>query len=187
MCHACHVCQRGLRAHVPKCQRAKSVPIFYFHVPTYQNANKCANVPKACQFSNLAFQFFNYFSKGNIFQLLNFSKMVNTCKFQEYLGNSRKFISRKNLVSLFIVSYGHISHFVTIVDFKQANVCWVHIEKTNTQHLNLALQSYGFEKSMRNCCEGVCFRLWFWLQRCSSPSKWPAAHMSKDFNHSKAD
>ena len=30
------------------------------------------------------------------------------------------------------VNCGHISKFVLIVDIEQANVCWAHIEKTNT-------------------------------------------------------
>ena len=82
-------------------------------VPRYQ---KCANflllrvnvpinVSKASQFFNLACQFFDfacqktcqffdYFSKENIFQVLNFSITLNICKFQEYLSKSRKFISR---------------------------------------------------------------------------------------------
>ena len=30
------------------------------------------------------------------------------------------------------VNCGHISNFVLIVDIEQANVCWAHIEKTNT-------------------------------------------------------
>ena len=34
--------------------------------------------------------------------------------------------------SVFIVNCEHISKFVLNVDFEQANVCWVHIEKTNT-------------------------------------------------------
>ena len=29
-------CQRGLRANVPKCQRAKNVPTSHFYVPTCQ-------------------------------------------------------------------------------------------------------------------------------------------------------
>ena len=33
--------------------------------------------------------------------------------------------------SVFIVNCEHISVFVLLVDFEQANVCWVHIEKTN--------------------------------------------------------
>ena len=102
------------RANVPKaCQ------LFIF---TCQRANKHANVPKACQFLNSvrtnvpifhpgvptsqrawqffsfacqkACQIFNYFSKENTFQFFNFSIMLNICKFQEYLCNSRKFISR---------------------------------------------------------------------------------------------
>ena len=32
----------------------------------------------------------------------------------------------------FIVNCEHISSFVLIVEFEQANVCWSHIEKTNT-------------------------------------------------------
>ena len=33
--------------------------------------------------------------------------------------------------SVFIVNCEHISNFVLIVDFEQANVCLVHIEKAN--------------------------------------------------------
>ena len=33
--------------------------------------------------------------------------------------------------SVFIVNCKHISNFVLIVDFEQANVCLVHIEKAN--------------------------------------------------------
>ena len=34
--------------------------------------------------------------------------------------------------SVFIVNCEHISSFVLIAEFEQANVYWVHIEKTNT-------------------------------------------------------
>ena len=34
--------------------------------------------------------------------------------------------------SVFIVNCEHISGFVLIVEFEQANVYWVYIEKTNT-------------------------------------------------------
>ena len=34
--------------------------------------------------------------------------------------------------SVFIVNYEHISNFVLIVEFEQANVSWVYIENTNT-------------------------------------------------------
>ena len=34
--------------------------------------------------------------------------------------------------SVFIVNCEHISSFVLIVEFEQANVCWVHIENKNT-------------------------------------------------------
>ena len=33
---------------------------------------------------------------------------------------------------VFIVKYGHVSHIALIVDFEQSNVCWVHVENTNT-------------------------------------------------------
>ena len=54
-----------------------------------------ANVPKTCHFSNWranvprGVPIFQLFSKRK-----NDSIMVNICKFQEYLGNSRKVISR---------------------------------------------------------------------------------------------
>ena len=34
--------------------------------------------------------------------------------------------------SVFIVNCKHISNFLLIVDFEQANVCLIHNEKTNT-------------------------------------------------------
>ena len=34
--------------------------------------------------------------------------------------------------SAFIVKCEHISNFFLIIDFEEAKVCWVHIEKTNT-------------------------------------------------------
>ena len=40
-------CQRGLRANVPACQGAKSVPSSHFHVPTCHKAWQCFNL--ACQ------------------------------------------------------------------------------------------------------------------------------------------
>ena len=33
---------------------------------------------------------------------------------------------------VFIVNCEHISNFLLIIDFEQAKVCWVHIEKINT-------------------------------------------------------
>ena len=33
---------------------------------------------------------------------------------------------------VFIVKCEHVSHIALIVDFEQTNVCWVHIEDTNT-------------------------------------------------------
>ena len=99
------MCQRGLRVHVPKCQTRANFSCF-----TYQRANKRANVPKVCQLFSLVCQpakgelifqlylpksvpIFQLFFK-RIFQFLNFSIMLNVCKFQKYLGNSRKLILR---------------------------------------------------------------------------------------------
>ena len=48
---------------------------------------------------------------------------------------SRNFLARTMPVAssrIFIVNCEHISNFVSIVEFEQANVCWVHIEITNT-------------------------------------------------------
>ena len=56
------------------CQRAKWVPILQIRLPK--------GVPILQLFLKRTFQF------------LNFSIMLNICKFQEYLGNSRKLISR---------------------------------------------------------------------------------------------
>ena len=84
-----HACQCGIRAHVPIRQCAKGVP----------------NMPKACQFSNLACQRAKKRANfptspvkrrtnfSTIFQN-NFSVMLNICKFKGYLSNSRKFISQ---------------------------------------------------------------------------------------------
>ena len=69
--------RRARRAHVPKCQRAKSVSISHFYVPTCQwTCQRAKGVP--------------------IIQLdvSTFFIMLNICKFLEYLGNCRKFISR---------------------------------------------------------------------------------------------
>ena len=106
---------RGLRANVPSacqlpiftCQRAKGVPIIQLGI------HRGIGVP-IFQFHLLkGLPIFQTFFKRT-FQLLNFSIMLNICKFQEYLGISRKLISetknsnfdickislRENLVSL---------------------------------------------------------------------------------------
>ena len=80
------------RASVPKvcqffnlaCERAKSVLIFQLGVPTCQRrvsfSTWRAMFQKVCQLSNFAyqkaFQFFNYFSKENIFNFWIFLIMV---------------------------------------------------------------------------------------------------------------
>ena len=123
------MCQRGLCAHMPK--------TFQRLIFTCQRVNKCANVstchrraiystwranvPKAWQYFNIAcqrvkkgtnfstspakkaYQFFNSF----VFQFLNFSIMLNICKFLEYLGNSRKIISRNKEFK-----FWHLQNFI---------------------------------------------------------------------------
>ena len=39
--------------------------------------------------------------------------------------------------SVFIANCEHISHFLLIIDFEQASVCCVHIEKMNTFQNNI--------------------------------------------------
>ena len=102
--------------------------------------------------------------------------------------------------SVFTVNCEHISSFVLTVEFEQANVCWVHIEKTNTfedkigyimryvavfsvwtkfiDKWNLKLHHHNpTGESVRNTCEGIYFRLWFWPKRCCSHTKRPAVHL----------
>ena len=90
---------------------------------TCQRTNKRANVPKVCQLFNLACQhakgvpilqlrlpkdvpIFQLFFKI-IFQFLNFSIMLTICKFQEYLGNSRKLIWRNKEFK-----FWHLQNFI---------------------------------------------------------------------------
>ena len=90
------VCVSGIYVPIFPCVNVpKACQLLIF---TYQRASKRANVPKARPFFNFVCQkecqFFNYFSKENIFQFLTFSITLKICKFQEYLDNSRKFILR---------------------------------------------------------------------------------------------
>ena len=102
--------------------------------------------------------------------------------------------------SVFIANREHISSFVLIVEFEQENVCWIHIEMTNTfgdkighitryvavfsvwtkfsnkWHLNI----YHYNpmgESVRNFL-GVYFRWWFRLKICGSHSKLPPVNLS---------
>ena len=97
---------------VPTCQKRANISFLRANVPkTCYFSNWRANVPKACQHFSFTCQRANvpktcHFSSWHanvpkdvpIFQLFlkgkNVSIMDNICKFQEYLGNSRKFISR---------------------------------------------------------------------------------------------
>ena len=56
-------------------------------------------------------------------------------------------------------------------------LCWSILKFINKLHLNLYLHNPTGE-SVKNFCEGVYFRLLFWLKRCGSYSKWPAVHLS---------
>ena len=94
----------------PTCPCAKVPNVCQLLIFTCQRANKHANVPQVCQLFSLVCQhakgeptfqlrlpksvpiFQLYFKR--IFQFMNFSIMVNICKFQEYLGNCRKPISQ---------------------------------------------------------------------------------------------
>ena len=109
------VCQHGLRAHMQNaCQLL---------ICTCEHVNKRTIVPKVCQVFNLACQLakgvpifqirlpkdvpiFQLFFK-RIFQFFNFSIMLNICKFQEYLGNSRKLISRNKEFK-----FWHLQNFI---------------------------------------------------------------------------
>ena len=101
-------CLRALNYYVPTCPHLSRAYVptclqiyIYFSclralIFTCQRAIKLANVPKVCQFFNLACQRAKRranFSTSPA-QFLNFSIVLNICKLQEYLGNSRKFISR---------------------------------------------------------------------------------------------
>ena len=69
--------------YVPTCQRVKSVQTSHFYVPTSQ---------RPANFSTSLTKRRTSFSKEFLF--LNFSIMVNICRFLEHLSNCRKFISR---------------------------------------------------------------------------------------------
>ena len=44
--------------------------------------------------------------------------------------------------SVFIVNCEHISNFLPIIDFEQAKVFWVHIEKINTLESKIRYMRY---------------------------------------------
>ena len=96
-------------------QNAKDMPIFQLDMPTCQKAYRFFNLARNrakshANFSNwhVRISIFQYHLPAGVpfFQLfskkifLNFSIMLNICKFQEYLDNSRAFILQ-NKVSKF--------------------------------------------------------------------------------------
>ena len=70
-------------------------------------------------------------SKDYLFKVSNWSTRISC---ENYLRLRMKRIEWCQWChsSVFIVKRKHISIFVLIVEFEQANVCWVHIKKTNT-------------------------------------------------------
>ena len=120
------------------------------------------------------------------FKILTLPFKIFWCVLYYKLGDSQNYMppilvpsSAKCIATqtLIIGCCEHISNFVLIVDFEQAKRCLVQIEKTNTFINKLRLNLYHHNptgESVRNFCEGVYFRRWFWLKRCSSHSKWPA-------------
>ena len=51
---------------------------------------------------------------------------------------------------IFIVNCEHISHFVLIDDFEEANVCWVDIKNTNTfeDKIGYIMQYFTYKKNL---------------------------------------
>ena len=119
-----HGPRRASMVYMPTCQLL---------ICTCQRTNKCANVPNLCQLFNLACQHFKgvpifqiRLPKGffkRIFQLLNFSIMLNICKFRKYLGNSRKLISLNKEFKLW--------HFQNFINLLQSNFPYDQQKKMN--------------------------------------------------------
>ena len=88
--------------YMPTCQRANMPKAYQRLFFMYQRANKRPNVPTCQRRANFStwrinvpkgMSIFQLFFKKN-FQFSDFSVMLNICKLQEYLDNSRKFISQ---------------------------------------------------------------------------------------------
>ena len=73
-------------------------------------------------------------------------------------------------------SYWKNKHFWRQDRVYQALCCSI-LKLITKWHLNVYLHNPTGE-SVRNFCERVYFRLWFWLKRCGSHSKWLAVHLS---------
>ena len=118
--------------------------------------------------------------------------------------------------SVFIVNCEHISNFLLLIDFEQAKVCWVHIEKIKTfenkiryimryviviqvwpNFINKYLWSYTITTLWVNQREifpkEFTSDFYSGFKKCGSHSKWPAGHLSfyqllfKDFARWKAN
>ena len=87
---------------VPTCQRAKGVPIIQLGVSRSQRrANLSTSLTKM------------HISFSKEFLFLNFSIMLNICKFLEYLGNCRKFISRNKECK-----FWHLQNFIKEIPYQ---------------------------------------------------------------------
>ena len=84
------MCQRCANFSIWRVIMSKAVPIFQLGVP------KCVPI----------------FQLLFVFWFLNFSIMLNICKFLEYLGNSRKFISRNKGFKFWKISQFYLQNFV---------------------------------------------------------------------------
>ena len=61
-----------------------------------------------------------------------FHFLLNVSKHKFQIKNKTLERCQWHRSSVIIVNWENISNFDLIVDFEEANVCWVHIEKTNT-------------------------------------------------------
>ena len=92
------------------CQRARSVPTFYFQEPTCQSAKDVpfSNGVPRCQ---KVCQFFNYFSKEKMFQLsLTFANFKNTWAILENLSREAKNL-KQSFLTFACFSYAHQKSF----------------------------------------------------------------------------
>ena len=103
------------RANVPTCQRRAKFSTWWVNVqkgvPIFQ-----LRLPKGISIFKLFF----------VFGFLNFSIMLNICKFLEYLGNSRKFISRNKEFQ-----FWHLQNFIQKKPYQPKTFNFVFNEPSN--------------------------------------------------------
>ena len=95
--HSIFTCQRAnVPINMSMCQHTKGVPIFQIGGTAWQRRTNFSNWRANVPIFQLCFNFsiFQLCFKRKYFSILQFFNfMVNSCKFQGYLDNSRKFIS----------------------------------------------------------------------------------------------